>query len=184
MTILRKAALFAAAWASLAMGAAAQRASYPPAMQTALNEARQMCAEVGGLPFSATNAIETRDLNGDGVADFVVRDGQYNCQGAASLYTGNSEGGIMVFDGANRAANAVPFSSPVIMHYVDTTGPRPTLVLVLGGQFCGAPPARSRAEAASVLCERPVAWNAAARRFELTPMAQRRPYRENFDGYR
>lgn len=183
MKIVAKVACIAALWAAFAAGASAQRASYPPALQTALNEARQMCAEIGGLPFSATDAIESRDLNGDGVADFVVRDGHYNCQGGASLYTGNSEGGIMIFDGANRAANAAPFSSPVIAHFIDTSG-APTLVLVLGGQFCGAPPARSRAEAASVLCERPVLWNAAARRFDLSPMAQRRPYRENFTGYR
>jgi len=184
MTFVTRAALAAALWAGLALGASAQRPSYPPALQTALNEARQMCADAGGLPFNATNAIESRDLNGDNVADFVVRDGLYHCQGAASLYAGNSEGQIMVFDGANRAANAAPFVSPVIMHVIDTAGPRPMLVLVLGGQFCGAPPARSRAEAASVLCERPVAWNATARRFDLTPMTQRRPYRETFDGYR
>lgn len=83
-------AVVALAAQSLAAGAAPAK-SYPALVSTIIADARAECRSVGGKSMSVSGeAVESVDLNGDGLQDYLVDYGQFGCNGAASLFCGTA----------------------------------------------------------------------------------------------
>ena len=149
----------AAAWAA--------GAKLPAAVMGDLQAIAADCTGVGGKALTQ-DAVKRADLNGDGKEDYVLDVGSIICDGAASAY-GDRAKGITVYsgDGAGGAKNA--FSSWVYAARIEGTGPQARLWLTVSGEKCGKKPAADFASES--FCERPIAWNAAARKFDFAPVS-------------
>ena len=69
-----------------ALPAAAQEP--PPALVEATEEASALCRDLGGTPKILDDYATSRDLNGDGRADFVTDLGKLECEGAWGAFCG------------------------------------------------------------------------------------------------
>ena len=148
--------------------AAPQADAPPPALPAvvaaALAEIAAECTSVGGKP-DTQDAVRRVDLNADGREDYVLHTGWVMCEGAASVY-GDRAKRITVFAGDGQGGAAESFADWTYDAQVEDD---PTaLWLVVAGGNCGRPPAPDFASEA--FCQRAVAWNAAAGRFEFAPV--------------
>ena len=129
-----------------------------------------MCRDVGGTPGDKAGLLRSVDLNGDGVPDWVLDQGVYACNGAASLFGGSGGSSVMVWAGLSGGGAGQPFGQAA--HGAKIENGR--LWLTVGGGFCGQNTAGlSRAE--MTYCERPLAWDARARKFDFAPVSEIRP---------
>lgn len=158
----------AAALGSAAGPTAAQ--GRPPApVLAAVQEMDAMCREFG-TPGDKSGLLRSADLNGDGVADWVLDQGVYVCEGAASLFGGSGGSQVSVWAGRPGGGVSEPFSHGAFGVTID--GGRAWLTV--GGELCGQNTAgRSRAEYAH--CERPLRWDARAQAFAFAPVSESRP---------
>jgi hypothetical protein len=135
----------------------------PAAVANDLQTIAADCTGVGGKALTQ-DAVKRVDLNGDGKEDYVLDVGSIICDGAASAY-GDRAKGITVYagDGAGGAKSA--FSGWVYGARIEGNGPQARLWLTVSGAECGKKPAPTFASES--FCERPIAWNAAVRKFEF-----------------
>lgn len=147
-------------------------AQLPVAVQKALADYLAICTDVGGRP-DASAGVQRRDLNGDGITDYVIDGHAITCVGAYTawgdrakevrVFTGGSAGeGTLAFDGLTWGAS--------LEGDLDAT-----LWLVVSGEACGKPPAADFASES--FCDRPLQWNPATRRFDYAQLATVRPLR-------
>jgi hypothetical protein len=155
--------VFAATGLLVALGVQGSEPRLPAAVAKDLESVAAQCTEAGGKAGTAA-AVKRVDLNGDGKEDFVLDVGSINCQGAASIY-GDREKGVSVYAGDGAGGAALAFSG--VAYGTKVEGSR--LWLTVAGGDCGKPPAADFASEA--FCERPLAWNAAARKFEFAPVS-------------
>jgi hypothetical protein len=160
---MRVFALVVAATCLLTVTAPAAEPSLPAAVAKDLKSVADVCTEAGGKAKTA-DAVKRVDLNGDGKEDFVIDVGSVNCDGAASIY-GDREKGVLVYvgDGAGGATQAFNDSA----YGTKIEGGK--LWLSVAGQQCGKKPAKTFAE--ENFCERPIAWNAKAKKFDYAPVS-------------
>ena len=153
----------------LAPGAAAVSAPpLPAAVKTYVGEFDTLCRDAGGKPGKHDPAmIQRGDFNGDGVADYVVNIGGYNCDGAASaIDNGQSGAAVAVFAGGTSKAwsgSAYGASIEGGKLYLDTAG-----------LDCGQRNAASVPFSELKACSRPLVWNAASKKFVWGPLSQAR----------
>jgi hypothetical protein len=142
-------------------------AKLPAPVAASLESIAGMCREVQGTP-RVDQAVKRADLNGDGHQDFVLFTGWVHCEGAASLY-GDREKAVTVWaaDAAGGATEA--FSGMVFGVQLEAGASAPELWLTTSGQGCGKPPAPDFAH--ENFCDRKIAWNAGAKRFEFAPVS-------------
>jgi hypothetical protein len=140
-----------------------------PATVTAdLKAAAAECTGVGGKAMT-DDAVRQADLNSDGKGDFVLFLGWINCEGAASIY-GDRAKSVYVYAGDGSGGAHSAFMEAAYDVRVEGTGPAAAkLWLTVSGAQCGQKQAASFAE--EKFCERPLAWNAAARRFDFAPVS-------------
>jgi hypothetical protein len=125
------------------------------------------CSSVGGTP-KTDDAVKIVDLNGDGKEDYVLDVGSIQCDGAASIYGDRTKMvSVYVGDGAGGAKQA--FSEWVYGASIEGSGASAKLWLTVSGQQCGKPPARDFASEA--FCNRSIAWNGKAQKFEFAPVS-------------
>ena len=90
---------FGAIMASVALAApapvyAGTSGDVPPQLQTMIDEAAAVCAELDGGKFAMEDtAIQRVDLDGDGDEDWALNESAFACSTAASMYGGT--GGTM-----------------------------------------------------------------------------------------
>lgn len=160
----------AVAVVGLVVFSATASAAEPKLPATVANDLQTIAADCTGVGGKALtqDAVKRADLNGDGKEDFVLDVGSIICDGAASAY-GDRAKGITVYagDGAGGAKSA--FSGWVYGARIEGTGPQARLWLTVSGAECGKKPAPDFAS--ENFCERPIAWNAAARKFEFAPVS-------------
>lgn len=137
---LRVAALWAATiFAGAAISAQAAAPAYPPAVMADLRDMAAQCREVTDKPGKAGTAVRRADINGDGQPDFLVFQGEYNCEDAVSLlapgasygvatklYLGQANGGVAkVWEDATWGPQAV------------RVGTATAYIFDLAGSVCG-----------------------------------------------
>jgi len=166
---MRTATLVVAATGSWILCSAAYAASpkAPAVVAADLAAIAADCTGVGGKALT-NDAIKRVDLNGDGKEDYVLDVGSIICEGAASAYGDRAKGvTVYVGDGANGAKSA--FSDWVYAIRIEGTGPAARLWLSVSGQQCGRKPAADFASES--FCERYIAWNAKAQKFDYAPVS-------------
>ena len=144
-------------------GPAAAQAPLPPAIAADVKGLTDLCTEVGGKP-NASSAVKSVDLNADGKPDFVLYAGWVVCDGAASLY-GDREKALTVYAGDGAGAAAAAFNGAVF----DVKLEGSKLWLTTSGAGCGKPPAADFASES--FCDRPLLWDAKARKFTYAPVS-------------
>jgi hypothetical protein len=142
-------------------------APLPAVVAAAVESVAKQCSEVGGTPRTA-DAVTRVDLNGDGREDFVLDLAAVSCDGAASIY-GDRAKSVTVYAGDGHGGAVAAFEDSVFGAKLEGTGGAAKLWLTVSGEQCGKKPARDFASEA--FCERPLVWNATARKFEYAPVA-------------
>ena len=156
-------------WLSVATVNAAEPAKpdpLPAAVAADLESVAGTCREVGGAPRTA-DAVTRVDLNADGNQDFILNVGAINCDGAASVY-GDREKSVTVYAGDGKGGATAAFTDAAFGAKVDGTGAGAKLWLTVSGAQCGKKPAQDFASEA--FCERPLVWNASAKKLEYAPV--------------
>lgn len=162
--------------ALLAVHAAAQaRRQLPALIQKDLAEMARMCKEAGGRPGRSPELLTVVDLTGDGVADFVVDQGAFNCEGAASLFGGSGGSQVAAYVGRPDGQAVAAFASGSFGMRIDKAARPARLELQVGGPLCGqkVTPRMARAEYRG--CWRPVLWNARTGKLDFAPVSQVKP---------
>jgi hypothetical protein len=151
----------------LAAAPAGAQPKLPAAVAADLKENADLCTDAAGKP-DTSKAVKSVDLNGDGRPDFVFFTGWIDCAGAASLY-GDREKALRVYAGDASGGAAAAFGDAVFDAALEGEGAAARLWLTVSGAACGKPPAPDFAH--ENFCDRALAWNAKARKFEYAPVA-------------
>lgn len=170
---LREIAVSCMLVASMAIAAHARaQEAMPSSVQSAVTEMTQMCQDAGGKPVSSPSLLQVADLTGDGVLDYVLDQGSFNCDGAASLFSGSGGSQMFVYMGIPGGQAKQAFTSGTFGVKLEK-GSRPAgLKVLVAGELCGQrlTDRMSRAEYKS--CWRPVVWSARAKAFGFAPVSQ------------
>lgn len=159
-----------AALGLVSAGAAAAQGRPPESVLSEVRDMDAMCRDVGGQPGDKEGLLRAADLNGDGLSDWVLDQGLYVCNGAASLFGGSGGSSVMVWAGLPGGGASQPFGQAAFGAKIENG----RVWLAVGGGFCGQNTAGlSRAE--MTYCERPLAWDARTRKFDFAPVSQIRP---------
>ena len=141
-------------------------APLPPSVATALAALTNECSRVNGLP-RAENAVQRADLNADGAEDFVLYAGWIVCENAWSVY-GDRAKALTVFAGDRHGGAAQAFSDSVYDATIEKHGEAAQLWLGTAAEQCGRP--RAEVFADETFCDRAIAWQAGAARFDYAPL--------------
>ena len=173
---------------ALAMAAAFAAQSAPPPrtispnflpmeIRRAVNEVNALCKDSGGRPGRSSKLIKFVDLTGDGVTDYVMDLGYYDCQDAASAVSaGQSGNAVTIFVGgpnntARKAFNAVSQGVEI-----ETKGGAPRMLIAVMGPDCGQRNAASLPMSQVAVCMRPLRYDPVRQVFVLGPLSEKRPF--------
>jgi hypothetical protein len=122
------------------LAAAAPSKPYPAQVSAEIADGRKECLSVGGKSMTASaEAVELSDVNGDGLPDYLVDYGQFQCNGAASsnLYCGTAGCPVVAFVAAPNK-QYVQVSLGHLRGYTVVKADNLTLLQVnLHGSACG-----------------------------------------------
>jgi hypothetical protein len=152
------------------IGPAACAERLPAAVNAELNGYMQICRDAGGRPDVA-RAVTTVDFTGDGIVDFLLDVGSFDCQDAWSVF-GDRQKPMSVFVGDGRDGAKQAFADTAYGVRIERQGAATRLWITVAGQDCGKPPARDFAS--ETFCERSLVWKTALQRFELAPVVTAR----------
>ncbi|MDO4879641.1 MAG: hypothetical protein Q3966_10200 [Neisseria sp.] len=138
----------------------------PLAVEEELNELAAFCRQLGGRPHGFEGAVEQADLNGDGITDYVLDDGELQCYGTRGVFGGFHGCGVTVFVGRAGGGAEKSFLHGAFGSRVDRRGRQAVLYLGMAGEACGQDIAgKKRGEYER--CSRPLKWNPAGQKFEI-----------------
>jgi hypothetical protein len=147
----------------------------PAAVRAWVAELAGICTSSGGRPGRSPALIKYADLTGDGLQDFIVDAGSFNCEGAASaMSNGQSGADLSIFAAGPGNTATKAFSGSVYSNEIDTKGKVPRLYIEVSGVACGQRNAARLPFSQVTSCMRPLNWVAARRVFVLAPMAEKR----------
>lgn len=138
--------------------------TYPAPVQKAIAEMDKMCTAVGGTPENADTLVLKLDLNNDSTMDYVLNEGAYYCNGAASLFGGTAGHALTAYVSEASGDFASAWSGMVYGAKLSETIP-PTLWVDLGGEPCG-----QKGEivyATMDTCSRALTWDETTHKLEL-----------------
>lgn len=144
----------------------------PTVVRQALAEMAKSCREVGGKPMPAPDLLQVADLTGDGLPDFVIDQGAFDCQGAASLFSGTGGSGMSAYVGTPDGQATEAFSSYTFGVRIDRQARPARLHVVVGGKLCGQRVPAGMAHSDEKSCWRPVDWHAGRRTMQFAPVSK------------
>lgn len=163
---------YAVALVSIGSALAQAPQATPAVVRDALSEMSQDCRDAGGVPKKAPKLLVIAELTKDAWPDYIINQGAFNCEGAASLFSGSGGSEVSIYVGTPDGQAFPAFSSGALDVRIDRTTMPNRLQLLVGGPLCGeqAIPARSRSALTS--CWRPVVWNFDKKKMEWAPLSQ------------
>ncbi|CAN5232971.1 hypothetical protein BH11PSE2_BH11PSE2_19900 [soil metagenome] len=144
----------------------------PVSVNAAIGSLVAECTRAGGKAQPAANVSIGADLNGDGLTDWVINEGAFKCPGSAQLFGGASGASIMVFAGEPGGDAKQSFSGYGFGVALNGPAAKRVLWIKTTGVACGQRSATRKED--EISCDRPVQWNAAAKRFEMAPIFKAR----------
>jgi hypothetical protein len=147
-----------------------------PIPQAVAQHAKEMaasCREAGGKPGQSPHLAQSADLNGDGIPDFAIDEGGFDCQGAASLFSGSGGSQVLVYLGDPAGVGRLVFQHGAFGMHMENGGSGAVLWLTVGGPLCGQKNAQSHGDMIS--CDRPLMWDMRRQRLDFAPLSQMRP---------
>lgn len=163
----------------LLAGAAASaqtRNGLPPAVQKDLAGTEAICREVGGRPLPSPQWLTAADLNGDGLADYLVQEGEFRCEGQAALFSGTAGSRMSVYL-SRPSGDAIQVLTVWGFGARLDASRRPTLLqLSVEGPLCGQVVTDDLPHSAYWSCWRSLIWNRQKQTLEFAPLtAQGQP---------
>jgi len=147
----------------------------PALVQNELSEMLKTCSEVGGKPGKSPGLLTVADLTGDSVPDFIIDESAFNCEGAASLYSGSGGSQVYVYVGTSDGQAIEAFSNGNFGVIVDRKSKPAKLLLIVGGPLCGQKVTPQTSKVEMKQCLRPVVWDGQTRKLEFAPLSQIQP---------
>jgi hypothetical protein len=120
----------------------------PHEVQSAIDEAMKDCHEK--VKFEK-GFLTRRDINGDGVDDFILEYGHFACGASVSLYCGSAGCSTQVFASLSRGKFTKVLDDNVRGIKFETVRGRPAMLLELHGSSCG--------KVGSAPCSETLYWN-------------------------
>jgi hypothetical protein len=120
--------------ASTATGAIAKTKALPAEVQAVIDDELKSCAEK--VTFKK-GFLTRRDINGDGVEDFILDYGRFACGDNSILYCGSAGCLMTVFASLPNGKFAKVFDENVRSVDFKNVRGRPAMVLQLHGSSCG-----------------------------------------------
>jgi len=152
-------------------------AKLPPQVQRELMSMVKACRDAGGKPGKSPSLLVIVDLTGDRVADFVIDQSAFNCEGAASLFSGTGGSELIIYAGAGHGKAVKVFEHGVMEVKVDKTASPASVKVAVGGVFCGQRSSQSLARSDLQACWRSLEWSASKNRVEFAPLSRVEPYK-------
>jgi hypothetical protein len=119
---------------STATGALAGTKALPPEVQAVIDDELKSCAEK--VTFKK-GFLTRRDINGDGIDDFILDYGRFACGGNSIAYCGSAGCLMTVFASLPNGKFAKVLDENVRSVDFKNVGGRPAMVLELHGSSCG-----------------------------------------------
>lgn len=131
--------------------AAQTRPPIPAVVLTHMNSLDSRCTAAGGRPGNGRYVI-AQDFTGDGLLDYLLSEGDYDCTGRPGLFRQNGEARVDIFV-TDRTNNARRVYSDTLAAYRVLAGRPAKVQIARKGAACGA------GAAANVQCAAQLAWN-------------------------
>ena len=159
-------------------GAQPRPAGYAPASLTKdVLDLGAQCRDSGGKPGRSPGLIQTADLNGDGLTDYVLDINAYNCEGAASaMGAGQSGANVSIYVGGPGNTATKVWEGLAFQARVQGSGSGARVWVAIQGLDCGQKNAARLAMADQKACNRPLNWNPAKRSFKYAPLAEAKTF--------
>lgn len=120
--------------ADQASGAHAESGAYPKEVLSAISEANQGCPEQSGLQ---SGFVTRRDINGDGIDDFILDYGRLQCGDRSREYCGSAGCLTQVFASGPNGSYKKVLDENVQDIEFKVLRKRPAMLLFLHGSACG-----------------------------------------------
>ncbi len=155
-------------------GSGAAAPKYPAAVQKRIDDMNQTCSQMG-KPAASPGLVTVADLTGDGLPDYIFNEGAFNCDGAASLFSGSGGFQVEVYVGKPGGQASEAFGHGAFGVYLDHDARPAKLYLGVGGVLCGQHVTPDMPRAAYTDCWRPLRWDARARKMKFAPLSEIKP---------
>ena len=146
----------------------------PAAVKAYIADLDRSCADFGGTPNKSPTLMKWADLNGDGVTDYVVDVGAYDCGGAASAMSNGQSGSTVVVFAGGKDGSAVKAYQGSVYGITISEGDKPVMSVNLSGADCG-----QNTDDVSFSnwksCTRALRWNAGSKSFAFGPLSEAKP---------
>ncbi|MDE2270493.1 MAG: hypothetical protein KGJ94_00740 [Xanthomonadaceae bacterium] len=148
----------------------------PAVVRAKVAEMDKTCRQVGAKPELSPHLVIVADLTGDGVPDFVIDEGAYQCRGAASLFSGSAGSQMSVYVGTRDGQAFKAFSRDDFGVKIDRSANPARLYVGVGGRLCGQQVTPDMSLADYTTCWRPLVWDAKHRNMAFAPISMIKPY--------
>jgi hypothetical protein len=119
----------------------------PPEVRSGISENTSFCKTVQ----YNTGFLTSRDVNGDGVADYIVDYGKLSCDGASNMFCGTAGCSMQVIVSLPGGRYVKVWDDNVQQIRFGSVGNRPAMFLNLHGSACG--------KAGAEKCRKTLIWN-------------------------
>lgn len=145
----------------------------PSPIRAVIDDMRAECRSLGGKPGASPGLLTQADLNGDGQVDYVIDTAAFDCEGAASAFTGTGGGSVQVFVATEDGG-----ASPVFEHgAMGLRVERGELWLAVGGPLCGQEVTDTTPHSAVRACWLPLQWLTDRLGMTFAPLSRARPFK-------
>jgi hypothetical protein len=145
----------------------------PAAVTKDVLELHALCRDAGGKPGKSPGLVQTADLNGDGLTDYLLDINRYNCEGAASAMGAGQSGAVVsIYAGGPGDTAKKVFSGLAFEANIQGTSPKTRVWLTIQGLDCGQRNAASVSMANQIGCTRPLDWDSTKHVFRYAPLAE------------
>lgn len=128
------------------------------------------CKEAGGKPLSH-KFVERSNL-AEGLDFWIIEEGAFQCDGAASIFCGSGGCQVAVYLGLPNSHAKQVFLQGAHGIAVERSETSAKLWLGVGGSLCGQN--ENPTHAGSIRCDRPLRWDANAQMLEFAPLSEAR----------
>jgi hypothetical protein len=143
----------------------------PEEVATHIQRMTKECKTVGGTPLA--DKFSEHAALADGMEFWVINEGAFHCDGAASLFLGSGGSQVVVYLSLPNGHARQIFAHGAYGMTVERRGLSAKLWLVVGGPLCGQD--GNPTHAGGISCERPLKWDAKAQRLDFAPLSAARP---------
>jgi hypothetical protein len=150
-----------------------QPSPVPAIVQAELNEMIQTCRDFKGKFIRSPDLLTAIDLTGDGISDYVINQGAYNCDGdGASIYSGSGGSQVIVYVGRSEGQAYLAFSTGAYEMKINKSINPAKLLVVVRGELCGQQNVENLSNSALKACWRPIEWKKSALKMNFAPLSQ------------